>query len=133
MKLDKMSMLNSLEARAPFLDYRLVEFALSIPMTTGYRVGVEKHILRETFRGLLPPPAWREKNRDSIYHRSMAERKTSIPCAGSSYPLRKSGRTDSLTSRRSRTAGQAFSGGRDFRSVYSFGPHAPNVVGFFRS
>lgn len=55
MKLDKMSMLNSLEARAPFLDYRLVEFALTIPDDYRIRMGIEKHILRESFRNLLPP------------------------------------------------------------------------------
>jgi len=55
MKLDKMSMLNSLEARAPFLDYRLVEFALSIPDDYRIHEGVEKYILRESFKALLPP------------------------------------------------------------------------------
>jgi asparagine synthase (glutamine-hydrolysing) len=55
MKLDKMSMLHSLEARAPFLDYRLVEFALTIPDDYRIRMGIEKHILRESFRNLLPP------------------------------------------------------------------------------
>ena len=54
MKLDKMSMLNSLEARAPFLDYRLVEFALSVPDEYRIREGVEKYILRESFKDLLP-------------------------------------------------------------------------------
>jgi len=56
MKLDKMSMLNSLEARAPFLDYRLVEYALTVPDDYRIRMGIEKHILRESFRNLLPPP-----------------------------------------------------------------------------
>jgi asparagine synthase (glutamine-hydrolysing) len=54
MKLDKMSMLNSLEARAPFLDYRLVEFALSVPDEYRIREGVAKYILRESFSDLLP-------------------------------------------------------------------------------
>ena len=54
MKLDKMSMLNALEARAPFLDYRLVEFALSMPDDYRIHEGVEKYILRESFRALLP-------------------------------------------------------------------------------
>jgi len=55
MKVDKMSMLNSLEARAPFLDYRLVEFALTIPKNYRIQNGVEKHVLRETFHNFLPP------------------------------------------------------------------------------
>jgi asparagine synthase (glutamine-hydrolysing) len=54
MKVDKASMMNSLEARAPFLDYRLVEFALSIPDEYRIQNGVEKYILRESFREFLP-------------------------------------------------------------------------------
>ena len=54
MKVDKMSMLNSLEARAPFLDCRLVEFALTIPDEYRIQLGQEKYILRETFKGFLP-------------------------------------------------------------------------------
>ncbi len=61
MKLDKMSMLNSLEIRAPFLDYRLVEFALTIP--DGYRIhdGIEKYILRESFKEFLPGVIYEKK------------------------------------------------------------------------
>jgi asparagine synthase (glutamine-hydrolysing) len=54
MKVDKMSMLNSLEARAPFLDYRLVEFALSVPDEYRIHNGIEKYVLREAFRTILP-------------------------------------------------------------------------------
>jgi asparagine synthase (glutamine-hydrolysing) len=54
MKVDKTSMMNSLEARAPFLDYRLVEFALSIPDEYRIQNGVEKYVLRESFREFLP-------------------------------------------------------------------------------
>jgi asparagine synthase (glutamine-hydrolysing) len=56
MKLDKMSMLNSLEVRAPFLDYRLVEFALSVPDEFRIRQGAEKFLLKEAFRDFLPRP-----------------------------------------------------------------------------
>jgi asparagine synthase (glutamine-hydrolysing) len=54
MKLDKMSMLNSLEIRAPFLDYRLVEFALTVPDEYRVHDGIEKYILRESYREFLP-------------------------------------------------------------------------------
>ena len=54
MKLDKMSMLNSLEIRAPFLDYRLVEFALTVPDEYRVQNGIEKYILRESYREFLP-------------------------------------------------------------------------------
>ena len=61
MKLDKMSMLNSLEIRAPFLDYRLVEFAFTIP--DGYRIhdGIEKFILRKSFKEFLPRTIYEKK------------------------------------------------------------------------
>jgi asparagine synthase (glutamine-hydrolysing) len=54
MKLDKMSMLHALEARAPFLDYRLVEFALALPDEFRLTDGVNKRILRDVYRDLLP-------------------------------------------------------------------------------
>ncbi len=54
MKLDKMSMLNSLEIRAPFLDYRLVECALATPASFRIAQGIEKYILRQSYRGFLP-------------------------------------------------------------------------------
>ena len=53
-KLDRMSMANSLEVRSPFLDKELVEFAFSIP--GNYKVGhfQGKKILREAFSNRLP-------------------------------------------------------------------------------
>jgi len=46
MKLDKMSMLASVEARAPFMDHKLVEFLLSVPDHLKYHGGQNKVILR---------------------------------------------------------------------------------------
>lgn len=53
-KVDIASMANGLEVRSPFLDYRVVEFGLSLP--TKYKVvnGVNKHILREIAREYVP-------------------------------------------------------------------------------
>ena len=52
-KVDMASMANSLEVRSPFLDYRVVEFGLSLP--AKYKVGGEnKHILREIARDFVP-------------------------------------------------------------------------------
>jgi len=46
-------MWTSLEVRAPFLDHRLVEFALSLP--AHYHVGhTGKLLLKRAMRGLLP-------------------------------------------------------------------------------
>ncbi|OGS06872.1 MAG: asparagine synthase (glutamine-hydrolyzing), partial [Elusimicrobia bacterium RIFOXYA1_FULL_47_7] len=58
MKADKMTMANSLELRVPFLDYRLVEFAFSLPSAYKVRDGAggfsTKHILRNAFKGKIP-------------------------------------------------------------------------------
>ncbi|MET3793890.1 asparagine synthase (glutamine-hydrolyzing) [Aquamicrobium terrae] len=52
---DRMAMAHGVEARFPFLDHRLVEFAAKLPPGTKLRGLREKHILREVAAGLLPP------------------------------------------------------------------------------
>lgn len=54
MKFDKMAMANSLEGRAPYLDYRLVEFAYNIPSEFKIKQQTYKYVLREAFRDKLP-------------------------------------------------------------------------------
>ena len=54
MRLDKMSMGVSLEARVPFLDHKFVELALSIPAATKLGSGGTKYLLKKAVRGLLP-------------------------------------------------------------------------------
>ncbi|TNE59805.1 MAG: asparagine synthase (glutamine-hydrolyzing) [Bacteroidetes bacterium] len=51
---DRNSMWFSLEARVPFLDYRLVEHTLALPDEMIIRNGMTKHILREAMKGTLP-------------------------------------------------------------------------------
>ncbi|HEY2594078.1 MAG TPA: asparagine synthase (glutamine-hydrolyzing) [Chloroflexota bacterium] len=46
MRVDKVTMGSSLEARVPYLDHRLVEFALAIPSEVKYRAGVTKWVLK---------------------------------------------------------------------------------------
>jgi len=53
-KADRMSMAASLEARSPFLDHVLVEFAATIPVDLKLRNGVTKYILKKAFEGKLP-------------------------------------------------------------------------------
>jgi asparagine synthase (glutamine-hydrolysing) len=53
-KVDIASMAHGLECRAPFLDYRVAEFAASLPIRYKYRRGRKKWILREAFGHLLP-------------------------------------------------------------------------------
>ena len=54
-KVDRMSMAHGLEARSPFLDYRLVEFACRLPVEWKLRDGQQKYLLRSAFRDRLPP------------------------------------------------------------------------------
>jgi asparagine synthase (glutamine-hydrolysing) len=51
---DRNSMAFSVEARVPFLDYRLVELAFAMPGHTKVRDGLTKVVLREAMRGILP-------------------------------------------------------------------------------
>ncbi len=53
-KVDRMSMAVSLEARAPFLDHRLVEFCASLPPHLRLNGKRSKYILKQAFRGILP-------------------------------------------------------------------------------
>ncbi len=54
-KMDRMSMAHGLEARSPFLDTALTEFAGSLPDSLKLRGLTTKRVLREAFRGLVPP------------------------------------------------------------------------------
>ena len=54
LKTDKISMAHSLEARLPFLDHRLVEFALSMPPKMRLRGGKSKFLLKELASDFLP-------------------------------------------------------------------------------
>jgi len=51
---DGISMAHSLEARLPFLDYRLVEFCFALPPETKIRGTTTKWLLRKAMRGLVP-------------------------------------------------------------------------------
>jgi len=53
-KTDRASMANSLEVRAPFLDYNLVEFINSLPSDYKLRGWQTKYILKELMKNKLP-------------------------------------------------------------------------------
>jgi asparagine synthase (glutamine-hydrolysing) len=62
-KVDRMSMANSLEVRVPFLDYLVAEYIFRLKGDTKLRGRTGKYILIETFKDLLPPslhsrPKW---------------------------------------------------------------------------
>jgi asparagine synthase (glutamine-hydrolysing) len=52
---DRNSMAHSIEARVPFLDYRVVELLFSLPSHELLREGRTKDVLRRAFADLLPP------------------------------------------------------------------------------
>ncbi|WP_027001616.1 asparagine synthase (glutamine-hydrolyzing) [Hugenholtzia roseola] len=54
MKADFMSMAQALEVRVPFLDYRLVDFAFSLPESYKIDSKIKKKIVQDAFRSLLP-------------------------------------------------------------------------------
>ncbi|NQZ85563.1 MAG: asparagine synthase, partial [Nanoarchaeales archaeon] len=54
MKSDKMSSAFGLEQRTPFMDKKIVEFGLSIPIIHRLRGWNEKHILKSVARDILP-------------------------------------------------------------------------------
>ena len=51
---DRNSMAHSIEARVPFLDYRLVEFLFTLPDDLKIKGVTTKYILREAMEGILP-------------------------------------------------------------------------------
>ncbi|MBP2133366.1 asparagine synthase (glutamine-hydrolyzing) [Methanomicrobium sp. W14] len=51
---DRTSMAFSVEARVPFLDFRVVEFLSSLPADQKIRKGVTKYILRKAIKGVVP-------------------------------------------------------------------------------
>lgn len=52
---DRNSMAHSIEARVPFLDYRLIELVFGLPGAYKLKNGTNKFILREAMRDVLPP------------------------------------------------------------------------------
>lgn len=69
-KVDRMSMANSLEVRAPILDYEVVELAASMPSNLKFNDGEKKYILKEAFKPFL--------NDDILYRKKMG---FSVPLA----------------------------------------------------
>ena len=53
-KVDRASMAFSVEVRSPFLDYRIIEFARTLPIKFRYRNGVTKRIVRDILNEYIP-------------------------------------------------------------------------------
>ncbi len=70
-KLDRMTMAHSLEARAPFLDHRLVEFTASLPASWKLKGLRKKHLLKKSQQGRLPD--WVLKRRKQGFNSPISE------------------------------------------------------------
>lgn len=68
---DRVSMYNGLEARVPFADIRLVDYAFNLPADIKLYKGKEKGLLRAAFEGILP--------NDIIYRKKSPYPKTHNP------------------------------------------------------
>ena len=55
-----------LEARHPFLDRRIMEFAFAIPDNQRFRPGVSKFVLRNSMRGILPEKIRRRSDKSNL-------------------------------------------------------------------
>lgn len=104
------SMRHSLEQRVPFADSELLDLALSIPAELAYRNGVEKSLLREAVRGLIPESIRRRRKsalpKDQgpthLYQRALGDLLEDRPECLRAYlplePLRKLARPELLLS-----------------------------------
>lgn len=93
-RMDRTSMHSGLEARVPFADKRIVEYLYNVPWEMKYKNGVEKSLLREAFRGLVPNEVlFRKKSPypktySPKYEALLGERLKSILSDSSDSPLK---------------------------------------------
>lgn len=62
-KVDRCSMLHSLEVRAPFLDKQVAEFVAKLPISAKLRGFKRKFLLKKAFAALLPPEILKRNKR----------------------------------------------------------------------
>lgn len=58
---DRVDMANSMEARPPFLDHHLAEYAATLPPSMRIHGRTEKYVLREAMKGLLPETLYKRE------------------------------------------------------------------------
>ncbi len=63
---DRASMQHSIEIRMPFMDYRLVSYVFSLPISSKLGNGYTKRILRDSMKGTLPESIRNRKNKIGI-------------------------------------------------------------------
>ena len=110
-KVDRASMANSLETRAPFLDKAVVELAFSLPRRWHRRGISGKRMLKEAFYDLLPKSIWRRRKQGfsvpihSWFRGGLGDRLLALAHENSDGPLSPKAITELLTAHRE--------GGRD--------------------
>lgn len=58
---DRYSMMHGVEVRMPFMDYRLVSFAFSLPWNAKIKDGYSKYIIRDSLQDIIPQEViWRK-------------------------------------------------------------------------
>jgi len=62
-KVDRSSMAYSVEVRSPFLDYRVIEYARTLPMNFRYEKGRQKKILRDILKEYIPEEVFNQPKR----------------------------------------------------------------------
>lgn len=87
-KVDRSTMGHSLESRAPFLDYRLVEFLAKAPVNIKLKIFNKKYLLKKAMKGLIPKeiifrpkagfnapvPVWLKKDLKQMLLRNLSEK-----------------------------------------------------------
>ena len=68
MRVDKMTMANSLEARVPFLDHNLIQKTIDLPKNIKIKKNKPKVLLKEIVKGLLPNEILNRKNKALVCH-----------------------------------------------------------------
>ena len=58
---DRVDMANSMEARPAFLDHHLAEYAATLPPNMRIKGRIEKYVLREAMKGLLPETLYKRE------------------------------------------------------------------------
>ena len=60
---DRTSMRYSVESRVPYLDYKFVEYVMSIPSVLKINNGINKYILRESLRTIIPKSIYNRRSK----------------------------------------------------------------------
>jgi asparagine synthase (glutamine-hydrolysing) len=63
MRVDKITMATSVEARVPFLDHHLIEYAMSLPRKLKVKGTTGKHILKRALESVLPKDVLYQRKR----------------------------------------------------------------------